>query len=318
MSIRLLRLFKIFTKWIAIMSGAISTYDAVITQFISPIHRDRYLISVFGWSWQTWLVAALLLLVLLFVINMLFPDKTKDSSQEKEKTESITATASGGGNALAFRDNYGIINQGHQQAKQAALFTITPNITRNEKWVSIVIPNPVNNTIECYAIWKTIERNGKVDDEIKKEITAHSNRVSWSGGDTKGKEEGVKCIDPYNDGILNVVTPTHSGLRFETASGPRDLGRDMQYGAGAHRIILDLRYRSIGGGDFQSKIQEVNFDCYIELAKSTQELMDEGSNVGYPCGEDPRYPDVIKTQFGVASFTDFLIVRECMCVKIIR
>ena len=176
----------------------------------------------------------------------------------------------------------------------------------------------MNNTIECYAIWKTIERNGKIDDEIKKGITVHSNRVSWSGGDTKGKEEGVKYIDPNNDGILNVVTPTHSGLRFETASGPRDLGRDMQYGAGAYRIIVDLRYRSIGDGDFQSKIQEVNFDCGIEAAKSMQELMDEGGNIGYPCGEDPRYPDVIKAQFGAASFTDFLTVRECMYVKIIR
>ena len=240
--------------------------------------------------------------------------RLRDKQKDKGETKSITATESGGGNALAFRDNYGVINQGYQQSKSAEVFDIAPITTRNDQWVSVDVPNPLNKAIECYCIWNSIEVDGKAREDIRAYITPHTHRVSWSGGDTNGKEEGVKLIDRLD--TLNIVTPTHAGLRFETAKGNRDLDYGMQYGVGTYRIILDLRYRSVGDESFQSKMLEVNFICDIEPTKTIQELM--GTSIDYPCGEDSGYPDIIKTQFGVASLTDFLPVRECIYVKIIR
>jgi len=121
----------------------------------------------------------------------------------------------GGSSVAVGRDL--TFNQYVQHVQIDEKFDITPNVTRNEMWVSVDIPNPLNKPIECYCLLNSIKIDGNTRNDIKAYVTAHTSRVSWSGGDTKGKEDGVKLID--HSGTLNIATPTYAGLGFETAKG---------------------------------------------------------------------------------------------------
>lgn len=246
-----------------------------------------------------------------WAVSIAWESTKRIQEHQEEKTDSTLATASNGGNALAVKFNLGNITQGNPQPKQHEVFDILPNTSINNGWISTTVLNPINKTIECYCIWSSVQLDGELREDIKAYITAHSHRVSWSEGDTKGKEEGVKCIDPNNNvGVLNIATPTHAGLRFETAGGPRDLGYDMNYGKGTYRIKLDLRYRPIGEGEFQSKGFEVCFVCGTEPFKiQIQAHLDQ---------DEKRNHNIIKVQFGAQTLTDFLTVRESMYLELIQ
>ncbi|GER79107.1 hypothetical protein DIM_11880 [Candidatus Denitrolinea symbiosum] len=173
--------------------------------------------------------------------------------------------------------------------------------------MSARIINPLNKVIECYCIWRTIEINGKIRDDVKQYITSHSTRVSWSGGDTNGATEGIKHID--DEGILNIATPTNAGLKFETAKGGREFGLDKDYGKGEYKIGFELKYRPLGEGEFQSKLFDVNFSCWIEPRRIVR-VFSEG---------DDKFEDVdiIICEVGPQLFTGNNQVL-CLYLKIIR
>jgi len=296
-------------KFFAVLSFVYGVFkelrDEVLPVEMADKLRFSGIFETIDWYW--FVITGLFV----WAVSVAWESAKRIQENQEEKTDSIVATASDRGNALAVKFNLGNITQGNQQAKQHEVFDILPNTARNSRWISTTVPNPLNKTIECYCIWSSVQVDGEPREDIKAYITAHSHRVSWSGGDTKGKEEGVKYIDPNNNvGMLNIATPTNAGLRFETAGGPRDLGYDMQYGKGTYRIKLDLRYRPIGEGEFQSKMFEVVFVCGIEPAKFQIHV-----GLGH---EEKGDHNIIRTQFGPQALTDFLTVRESMYLKIIK
>lgn len=284
------------TEIIGILSTIYGVFSGIRDEFLPlDLAQKLRLGGIFGLlNWYWWVIGGLVL----WAASVAW--KSTKKTQEKESTESFTATETGGGNALAVKFNLGKIIQGYQQVKRSETFDIMPNIIINKDWISVVIPNPLNKAMECYCLLESLEVNEQTRDDVKDFLTAHTHRVSWSGGDTKGKEEGVKVIDRSD--MLNVVTPAHAGLRFEMAKGPRDLGFDKNYGIGRYRVKLDLRYKSIGQDEFQSMALDVNFDCYI----SDQKTINEHDS-----------PDVLKHGIGPQVFFEG-DVRDYLYVKIIR
>jgi hypothetical protein len=59
--------FQFFRKWISYIVGVLAAYDLIITQFVEPSIRDKYLLIALGWSWQTWLLIILISLVITFL-----------------------------------------------------------------------------------------------------------------------------------------------------------------------------------------------------------------------------------------------------------
>lgn len=173
-----------------------------------------------------------------------------------------------------------LVNVSQEKPKQIERFDISPSVVLNdEKWVSVIVPNPTNQTLECYCVLKSVSLNGNINETVKRYVCAHSSRISWSGGDTVGKDEGVKVIDDSH--MLNVVSPTRDGLGFEMAKGTRSLGDDFKHGIGTYKINLEIRYKVVGEKDFQSKDFSFDFVCYIEESKIGKESIPSGT-IRYP------------------------------------
>lgn len=262
-----------------------------------------------------WFLIALIVWLIGFVINVRKRLKQQENDSINKYLSGVgivadklenspTVKAKGGRDAYAAgRDiNFPPQIQDQEKAKQSEVFDITPNVVLNERWISVIVPNPTNQTIECYCVLRSTSLDGKINNLIKRHVSAHSERISWSGGNTEGKGEGVKIID--EEGTLNIVTPFYRGLGFEMAKGTRYLEHNMQYGVGTHKIGLDLMYKSVGDDNFQSKIFDVNFVCYIEKPGSMNDLSS----------------DVIKSNVGATSLLSFSgnnKVDDNLCIRII-
>lgn len=223
-----------------------------------------------------------------------------DGIAAKKVVASPVVKLEGGENNVGI--NYGTINRFTQQIQQDETFDISPSFVKNDRWASIVVPNPINSTIECYCSLVSVELNGKLNEKIRRYVTEHISRVSLSGGNINGKEEGIIVIDNTHEGKFNLITPSYNGLVFEMAKGSRCLDHAMQYGTGKYRVVLDLRYKSSGDKKFQSKILDVNFSCYIESGINESQL-----------------DNIIKSDFGAGSLVDFADdnkVNDKLCIRI--
>lgn len=69
----------------------IATYDVIVSQFISLDVREKYLLGSFGWSWQTWIIILLSLLLLTFIMDRIIYKKDTDSAKAIHYENSPTA-----------------------------------------------------------------------------------------------------------------------------------------------------------------------------------------------------------------------------------
>ncbi len=121
----------------------------------------------------------------------------------------------------------------------------TDALQDGKPYISIDITSKENCLIKCYCYIKSVELNGVLRDDIKRDIAKHTTRVSWWGG--SDEDVGIKYIDPMGFGRLNLASlddkiSVKYPLQFETAKGPQYKGHDGKFFLqfGDYTIVLGL------------------------------------------------------------------------------
>ncbi len=140
---------------------------------------------------------------------------------------------------------------------------ITQNDNISDKpYITATIENRENKSLRFYCVLKSIQINGKIDAELKKRVTEHTPRISWSGG--SDEDIGVKLIDSEGQGILNIVSVTIRGLTVETAKGERYIGKKDD----TFKFNLVL-YKEIGKNNFARIPFSIMFEGYFDIASES-------------------------------------------------
>jgi len=98
------KVFRFFKVWGNIMIGAITVYSFVVTYLIPPIDQQGKFTSLFGWSWQTWLITFLISIILTLLTQNWVEKYEKDAS-----ALSTSSSANNGGLAIQQANNSPVI-----------------------------------------------------------------------------------------------------------------------------------------------------------------------------------------------------------------
>lgn len=91
------RVFRFFKIWGNIMIGAITVYPFVVTYLVPSKAQQGELTSLFGWSWQTWLIIFLLSIIFTLVTQNWIEKYDRDVSALPNTTNT---SANNGGVAM--------------------------------------------------------------------------------------------------------------------------------------------------------------------------------------------------------------------------
>jgi hypothetical protein len=133
---------------------------------------------------------------------------------------------------------------------------LRPETITHEESICVIVHAPEQEDIGCRCILDSIERNGIVDEELKRRMTAVSPLVSWS----QGTPDGTKPIDSGSHAMLNIATLTINGLTFNMQSGNHTVDMENS-GVGKYKLNLTLRGR-VGNENFAPISHSVSFNCY--------------------------------------------------------
>lgn len=78
--------FRLFTTCASVLIFLLGGYDLIVNQFIPSNIRDQYLLVSLGWSWHTWAIFILLLLLATFIVGNLLNEKKEPNDSEKQNT----------------------------------------------------------------------------------------------------------------------------------------------------------------------------------------------------------------------------------------
>jgi hypothetical protein len=157
-----------------------------------------------------------------------------------------------------------LLEKSDTNPKEAKLsISASERIDNGVPYIGAVVTNVDNdNLLKCFCVLKSIKFNGHIDDELKYQITQHTNRISWSGGSEENV--GIKHIDSGGIGEINLVSLRGIGtLVFETAK--RQRGKNLN--TGIYEIDLVLQGK-IGDNDFRKKPFNVRFE-YVFKGEQT-------------------------------------------------
>ena len=87
----------VIRKWGSWVIYFIAAYDVIVTQYVPPAIRDKYLLGTLGWSLQTWVIIILSTLLLTFMFDKYVTEKNKGNNGN-----GISASVGNRGNATAF------------------------------------------------------------------------------------------------------------------------------------------------------------------------------------------------------------------------
>lgn len=144
-------------------------------------------------------------------------------------------------------------------------WSLTDELQDGKPYISIDITSKENRLIKCYCFIKSVELNGVLRDDIKRDISKHTNRISWLGGSDDGV--GIKFIDPMGFGKINLASLETNNLlyflQFETAKGSHSKNRDNGFFPFGNYVITLGLSCAADGGDFWEIPITVGFE-YVE------------------------------------------------------
>lgn len=93
------KVFRFFRIWGNIMIGAITVYPFIVTYLVPSKAQQGELTSLFGWSWQTWLI----ILLISIILTLLTQNWTEKYEKEAIASPNTTNTSANNG-SIALKD----------------------------------------------------------------------------------------------------------------------------------------------------------------------------------------------------------------------